>query len=54
MNLICSQHGNTANESHNSYFVTNDNQQETTIDLSIVSIYVESLTGWTANNLCWY
>jgi len=42
----------STNESH--YFVTNGNQQEPTIDLSIVSIYVQSLTGWTANNLCGY
>jgi len=44
----------STNESHNYYFITNGNQQEPTINLSIISIYVQSLIGWTANNLCGY
>ena len=44
----------STNESHSYYFVTNGNQQKPTIDLSIVSIYVQSITGWAANNLCEY
>ena len=31
--------------------ITNEHQQEPTINLSIVSLYIQSLTKWTTNNL---